>query len=129
MIAGAFFVAAMVALSPSAEANFPSTSTSGYPCSANWLRWDSGLYGDFGTVNVILYSDPGCTGTFLGTGYMFSVNATSTLSHPPMEAQVPEVFSAELLALQQAMLSGQRITVHTYTGFSSAIQKITYHAN
>ncbi len=91
----------------------------GYVCYSYYESWASGYYGDYGALGVSFSSQPGCTGSYLGFGYLYSKNASASNSSSICE--LPEVgIGAMAQNLQRAAETGQK--VYVYMCSLSAIQ-------
>jgi hypothetical protein len=115
--------------SQTAQASFPAGNSVGYVCKVYKETWDSGYYGDFGAIYVYTTSEPGCGGSYVGTGYMYSINATTSSSYSMYWIQDPALLGAELGALQRAAEIGQKVTIYVSSSYPLSIRYVQYHAN
>ena len=94
---------------PNPNLALPASSGYAYVC---YSRLNSGtywaIYGDYGALRLYLRSEPNCGGTHIGTAYVFSEGATTSLSHSGYlytEAALMSVYENA----GRAAASGQRV--------------------
>ena len=113
-----------------ADASFPSYNNTGYVCSVYYNHWRYyDYYGDFGAVAMTVYSGPGCSGSFVGSGTMYSRNTDNSWVYDDYRISNAEALAAEAQMLQQAMLNGQRVTVQVLDSHPSHVFRVRHLGN
>ncbi|MCH9680881.1 MAG: hypothetical protein K0V04_05560 [Deltaproteobacteria bacterium] len=106
-------------------ANAAITSGYAYVCSARF-ETQSTFVGDDGALRVSFYGAPGCTGGYVGFGYMYSSGSPYVTSNDEhSEARLLSHF--ELAA--DAAETGQRVYITKCAGSSGCIEKLNFYGN
>ena len=113
-------------------ASTPAHATTGYVCSVD--QYNYAPFGSNGGIAAALYTGAACTGTFLGYGYLCTLNSTANVCSANSyrfysEAQLMGQFSSLLDAARQSKKVGFGFSTSCKSGGTSCIDGITFYGN
>jgi hypothetical protein len=123
-------VAAVICLG-AGQAHAQQQQATGYVCSITWFSANSipfsdGYHGDFGSINVVMSSGPGCSGNFnIAPFYLYSTNAHGQSIDASMIFSEVQL-SAQYQALTAAMLANRKVSISTNLGVQNRPNLMLY---
>lgn len=99
----------------------------GYVCSVQHNPYNGySTYGDHGYIFVQFYSEAYCGGSYLGYGYVYSENATSSYASSSVYFYPKIMFESTYQALLRALEAGQKVYIESGSS-SNQIYYIRFH--
>jgi hypothetical protein len=125
LLVGSLLVIALVGLSAK-EAEALTNGGKGYVCSVKYSPALSSV-GKYGYVYVTLYSSPGCGGTYLGYGSIYTTDAYNSAADPLyLYSQAQIIALAQ--TLQRAAAADQRVRWHVSSSTPTAIRYFYFYS-
>ena len=96
------------------------TDTYGYVCEVTLYPGTTTIYGSNGYANLTMYSGNGCTGSYLGSWWVFTTGATSSSANPWFlytDITLPALYNA----LTTAATSNKQVHLWTNPSYPTAV--------